>query len=51
MVVVDCFDIKTDEGKSINIYCMKEPYYVIKLMISWMTLNNSEGANTKRYWK
>ena len=30
---------------------MKEPDYVMKLMASWMMLNDLEGANTKRDWK
>ena len=51
MGAVDCLEMKTYEGKSFKIHCMKEPYYVMKLMESWMTLNNLEGANTKRYRK
>ena len=39
---------KTDEGKPFKIFCMKEPDYVMKVMASWMTLNNLEGARTKR---
>ena len=30
---------------------MKEPYYIMKLMESWMMLNYLEGENTKRDWK
>ena len=37
---VDCLDMKTDERKSFNIHCTKEPDYVMKLMASWMTLND-----------
>ena len=51
MGAANCLDTKTDEGKTFKIHSMKEPYYVMKLMSSWMTLNNLEGANTKRYWK
>lgn len=42
---------KTEEGKPFKIFCMKEPDYVMKVMASWMTLNELEGARTKRDWK
>ena len=29
-------------------FCFKEPYYVMKIMSSWMTLDELEGRNTKR---
>ena len=48
---VDCLEMKTDEGKSSKINCMKETDYVMKLMASWMTLKYLEDANTKRDWK
>ena len=28
---VDCLEMKIYEGKELNIHCMKEPYYAIKL--------------------
>ena len=28
---------------------MKEPDYVMKIMASWMTLDELEGARTRRY--
>ena len=46
MGAVDCLEMTTDEGKAFKIHCMKEPDYIMKLMTSWMTLNNLEGANT-----
>ena len=48
MGAVDCLEINTDEGKSFKIHCMKEPDYVMKLMVSLMTLKYSEGENTKK---
>ena len=32
--VIDCLEMKTDEGKVFKIHYTKEPYYVIKLMVS-----------------
>ena len=37
---VDFLEMKTDEGKSFKIHCSKEPDYVMKLVASWMTLND-----------
>ena len=51
MGAVDCLEMNTDEVKLFKIHYMKEPDYVMKLMSSWMTLDNLEGANTKRDWK
>ena len=49
--MVDCLYMKTDEGGKFKINCTKEPYYVMKLMASWMTLNDLEGESNKSYWK
>ena len=51
MGAVDFLYMKTDEGGKFKINCTKEPYYVMKLMASWMTLNDLVGVNTKRDWK
>ena len=44
-------ETKTDEGKAFKIHFMKEPNYAMKLMVSWIMLNNLEGAKNKRGWK
>ena len=36
----------TQDNKSLIILCMKETYYAIKVMASWMTLDELEGAKT-----
>ena len=51
MGAVDFLNKNTNEGEAFKIHYIKEPDYVIKLMAPWMTLNNLEGANTKRDWK
>ena len=33
-----------------KIFCMKEPYYVMKIMVSWMTLDELEGGRTRIYF-
>ena len=33
-----------------KIFCMKDLYYVMKIMVSWMTLDELEGARTRRYF-
>ena len=42
------FEARTQENKSFRMFCMKEPDYVIKIMASWITLDELEGAKTKR---
>ena len=39
------------EGKEFNIFCLKEPAYVMKIMATWMTLNELYGADTRREYK
>ena len=48
---VEFLETNTDEGKAVKIHCIMEPDYVMKLMASWITLNDLEGANSKRDWK
>ena len=36
------------ENKMIQIFFMKEPDYVVNIMVSWMTLDELDGAKTKR---
>ena len=40
-----------EEGKPFKIFCFKEPDYVMNIMASWMTLDELEGANSKRVYK
>ena len=41
----------TEEGEPLGIFCFKEPDYVMKIMASWMTMDELEGENTKRVYK
>ena len=36
------------DNNSFQIFCMKEPDYVMNIMVSWMTLRELEGAKTRR---
>ena len=36
------------EGKVFKIFCFKEPYYVMKIMATWMTLEELDGADNRR---
>ena len=40
MGAVECLEMKSDEGKAFKIHCMRERDYVMKLMASWVKLNN-----------
>ena len=35
-----CLGMNSDEGKAFKTHCMKEPDHVMKMMASWMTLND-----------
>ena len=39
------------EGKSFNVFCLKEPEYVMKIMDTCMTLKELDGADTRREYK
>ena len=39
------------EGKAYKIFCSKEPEYVMKIMATWMTLEELDGADTRREYK
>ena len=45
---VGMLEARTQENKSFRIFCMKEPDYVMNIMVSWMTLRELEGAKTRR---
>ena len=45
---VDILEARTQENKPFQIFCMKEPDYVMKIMAIWMTLEELDGAKTRR---
>ena len=42
--------MRTEDNKLFKTFCMKDPDYVMKIMVSWMTLDELEGARTRRYF-
>ena len=44
---VDMVEASTEEGKPFRVFCFKEPDYVMKIMASWMNLDELEGSNTE----
>ena len=51
---VDMLEAITEEvteGKAFNIFCFKDPEYVMKIMATWMTLEELDGADTRREYK
>ena len=48
---VDILEYITEEGpegKAFKIFCFKDPEYVMKIMETWMTLEELDGAYTRR---
>ena len=45
---VDILEARTQENKPLQIFCIKYPNYVMKIMVSWVTLYELEGAKTRR---
>ena len=41
----------TEDGKPFRILCFKYPYYVMKIMALWITLDELEGDNTRHNYK
>ena len=39
------------EGKIFKIFCFKEPEYVMKIMATWMTLEELDRADNRREYK
>ena len=39
------------EGKAFTIFCFKELEYVMKIMATWMTLEELDGADTRPEYK
>ena len=51
---VDMLEAITEEGpegKAFDIFCFKEPEYVMKIMATWVTLEDLDGADTRREYK
>ena len=51
---VDMLEAITEEvpeGKAFNIFCFKEPEYVMKIMATWMTLEELDGEDTRQEYK
>ena len=36
------------DGKAFKIFCFKEPEYAMKIMTTWITLEELDGADTRR---
>ena len=51
---LDMLEVITEEspeGKALNIFCFKEPEYVMNIMANWMTLEELNGAGTRQEYK
>ena len=46
---VGMIDLRTENITLLKIFCMKDLDYVMKIMVSWMTLDELEEARTKKY--
>ena len=38
----------TEDHKLFIVFCVKDTYYLMKIMASWMTIDALEGAKTRR---
>ena len=47
---VGMVEARTQDNKLFIIFCMKDPDYLMNIMVSWMTLDELEGAKTRRYF-
>ena len=45
---VGMIEAMTGDNKLFKIFCIKEPDYVMKIMVSWRTLDELEGETTRR---
>ena len=43
-------EARTEDNKLFKIFCMKEPDCVMKIMASWMAIDELEGARTRKYF-
>ena len=48
---VEILEDATEDGHPLRILCLKETDYVMKVMASWITLDELEGGNTKCNYK
>ena len=48
VVDIGIIQARNEDNKSFKIFCMKDPDYVMRIMVSWMTLDQFEGAMTRR---
>ena len=39
------------EGKAFKIFCFKEPEYVMKILATWISLEDLDGADTRQEYK
>ena len=51
MGYVDTLEAYTEESNQFRIFCFKETDYVTKIMESWKTLDDLEGANKNRNYR
>ena len=47
---VGMIESRTEDRKLFIIFCMKLPDYVMKIMASWMTLDELEGVRSRQYF-
>ena len=43
-------EARTYDNRTFRIFCMKESDYAMNIMENWMTLDDLEGARTRRYF-
>ena len=43
-------EARTEYNKLFEIFCMKDPDYVMKIMASWVMIDELEGARTRGYF-
>ena len=43
-------EVRIEGNKLFKIFCMKEPNYAMKIMVSWRTLDKLEGTTTRIYF-
>ena len=48
MDMLDAITEEGPEGKAFKIFCFKEQEYVMKVVATWMTLEELDGADTRR---
>ena len=51
MYMLEAITEEVPESKAFKIFCSKESEYVMKIMATWMTLEELDGADTRREYK